>query len=288
LADFELQLPETNLRDPHAIAVHAEWENAGLVGDIVLGMVGHGLNATYMGGLQKPGRFYDHTLYPNRTRTHPDNVVNRDYSFPNSQVFYVRREAPLSDLVILHLLEPNYHWEDFEGQITGLVERLGVNRYVVVGGIPDAVPHTRPIIVSGRSDDVQLAEKLNQMGVRVSPEIEYEGDISMLSIMTGKIQSMGIATSSLMVRMPSYLNFLRGDYSGASRLIRSLMELEGINIPQDSLESLEHTGKRQYDIADQACVINPILAGLVRQLEVSYDANLGTSSSPHPFGISRN
>src|SRR3712207_5953458 len=48
--------------------------------------------------------------------------------------------------------EPDTHWEAFTRSVREVVEHFGVRLTVSLGSVPMAVPHTRPVMESFRSD----------------------------------------------------------------------------------------------------------------------------------------
>ena len=51
------------------------------------------------------------------------------------------------DLVVLTGTEPALRWRAFVSSVAGLAVDIGVTELIGIGGIPWAVPHTRPIPV---------------------------------------------------------------------------------------------------------------------------------------------
>ena len=145
IGDFEINIPDTPLRDPHCIAILKPWINVGNVGQIVLHRLGRMYAAERIGQLERPGKFYDFTRYRPEIRIR--NGV-RSVRVPNTAVRIARRNDP-PDLVLLQLLEPHAFAEDFNDSIIEVLKALNVTRYVQIGGMYDSVPHSRPLPVTG-------------------------------------------------------------------------------------------------------------------------------------------
>ena len=171
---FETTEPLPELREPHAIAMMRPWVDVGSVGTTVLGRLEKYLNASELAKLAEPGRFFDFTRYRPMLR-----YVNgeREVTIPNTFINYSRAEG-LPDLLFAHLLEPHSLGEEYIESVLELFKELGVTRYLLVGGMYDVVPHTRPLRISGslrmEGIDETLAERFK---VRRST---YEGPTSIL------------------------------------------------------------------------------------------------------------
>ena len=63
IGDFEIDMPDPPLQDPHCIAILKPWINVGNVGKIVLGRLGKMYGAEQIGQLDRPCKFYEFTRY---------------------------------------------------------------------------------------------------------------------------------------------------------------------------------------------------------------------------------
>jgi hypothetical protein len=83
IGDFEINMPDPPLQDPHCIAILKPWINVGNVGKIVLGRLGRLYAADRIGKLERPGKFYDFTRYRPTIRLRGDV---RSLRVPNTRV----------------------------------------------------------------------------------------------------------------------------------------------------------------------------------------------------------
>lgn len=268
LTDFNLQLPDIKGRAPHAISVQIGWLNWGDVGDVSFGELVEHFKAQKIGEFERPGDFYNFVAYRDHSRTYTDNEGIRRTEFPNSRIFYVRRAEPLSDLVLLHLLEPTQFGEVYVDRIIALLKRLHVVRYQVIGAMGSSVPHTRPIIISGRSSAPEVTERLKKIGVRETVGGQYQGPTSIFNTISPKLQSEGITTVSLIAHLPTYFTLQEPDYNGVFSILNVLSKLEGIDIPLDRFNS---DGKQQYDRVTEEVHLSQVLPALLKELENIYD-----------------
>lgn len=257
---FDIEMPAPPLRTPHAVAMLRPWINVGNVGAIVLGRMKNRFGGEDIGRLSTPGHFYDFTRYrPEMKMVDGD----RHITVPNTVVLGARREAP-PDLVLLHLLEPHAHAEEYNEGVLELLEALGVSAYVTIGSMYDSVPHSRPLIISGSS---RGWDKPPDLGGITLARSNYEGPTSMTGQISQMASARGIPTLSVMVRLPLYLQ-LDNDFSGGARVIEALSPFYGLGdaVPERDL------GKQQYERVTPAMLKNPQLAELVHRMEREYDS----------------
>ena len=205
-------LPE--LEAPHALVMLRPWVDVGSVGTIVLSRLERHLDAAEVGKLARPGNFYDFTRY------RPVIAMRegvRDVTIPNSFIYACRREGA-RDLLLFHLLEPHAFGEDFAEGVTEVLQAMNVARYSLVGAMYDAVPHTRPLMVTG---SVQGPESQRQAREAKVEESTYEGPTTIMYVANRFASDHGMETASMIVHLPQYVQ-LDEDFSGAARLLESL------------------------------------------------------------------
>ena len=240
----------------HALVTLRPWVDVGRVGRHTLIRAERHLDAQEIGKLARPGDFYDFSRYRPRVM----NVgVERRVTIPNTTVLYAQRDQP-PDFLLLHLLEPHIQGEDFVESVLEILKYFDVKRYTQVGGVADAVPHTRPLLVTGTGPD----EHMKRFGIQRS---NYQGPTSIVSTISIEAQKMGIESMNLLVRLPHYAQ-LDEDYSGVARLLEILCEL--YQLPDHLID--RERGARQYRQVDEAVARNPQAETLIRQLEGNYDA----------------
>jgi len=180
IGDFEINMPDPPLQDPHCIAILKPWINVGNVGKIVLGRLGRLYAADRIGKLERPGKFYDFTRYRPTIRLRGDV---RSLRVPNTRVRYARRPGS-NDLVLLEMLEPHAFAEDFNDSVIELLKTLNVTRYVQIGGMYDSVPHSRQLSVTGTARGWELPEGFGDMKLGGS---RYQGPTSMTTQISERV-----------------------------------------------------------------------------------------------------
>ncbi len=260
IGPFEMVEPLPELEEPHALVMLRPWVDVGSVGTIVLSRLERHLDAVEIGKLARPGNYYDFTRY------RPVIAMRegvRDVTIPNSFIYACRREGA-RDLLLFHLLEPHAFGEDFAEGVTEVLQALKAVRYSLVGAMYDAVPHTRPLMVTG---SVQGPNSQRQAREAKVEESTYEGPTTIMYVANRFATDNGMETASMIVHLPQYVQ-LDEDFSGAARILESLRVL--YDLPDRLID--DRRGKAQYDEVSQALESNPRLKEVVEQLERNYDA----------------
>ncbi len=258
---FELQEPLPELRQPHMFTMLKPWIDVGSVGTLSLNFLEDQFGAVELGRLQRPGRFYDFTRYRPSVVWKGDQ---REFILPTTTVRVAQRETE-PDLVFLHTLEPHAMGEEFVESIVGIMETLGVQRYCSVGAMYAPVPHTRPLLAGGGSNEPDLQEELEALGIRRST---YQGPTSIVSMVSQEAQKRSIGTLSLILQLPNYSQFSE-DYTGQYTLLRLLDRIYGFSL---DLDRVERRGRRLYAHLDNAIGSESHVRDMIRQLEAAYDS----------------
>ncbi len=259
LGDFEVTEPLPELKNPHVLAVLKPWIDVGSVGSLGLARIERHLRAVELGRLARPGRFYDFTRY--RPRTFRNRGV-REYSIPNTIVRYgIREEGP--DLVLLHLMEPHCYGEEYIESVLEVLKTLNVARYSLVGGMYDMVPHTRPLLVTGGTQNPDNQEEYRM--VRAKPS-NYEGPTSITYLITQEAEKLGIDTRTYVVHLPQYFQ-VEEDFTGVARLMEILCQL--YHLPSRLMD--RQRGTQQYEALQDIVKDTTEVSSLLNRLEERYD-----------------
>lgn len=269
---FEIREPVPELRKPHVIASLRPWVDAGSVGSLALARLERQFAAQDMGNLATPGRYFDFTRY--RPMTYYVDGQRR-MSIPNT----ILRSASGSkdyDFIFLHMLEPHAFAEEYIESIVELFKVFKVQRYCRLGGMYDAVPHTRPLLVMATADGEPIKGLKGAMPPR--PRQQYQGPTSIMNQVGDKVTALGVENMSLMVRLPQYVQ-LEEDRTGAARLLSVMCELYNF-LPPDL--GVSRRGERQYERVTAEVERNPGVSALVQKLEQDYDARLESIAEEQP------
>lgn len=267
---FDIADPPPVLRDAHAIAMLRPWVDVGSVGSLALTHLESQAHALDLGKLHRPGTFFDFTRY-RPTLSHHDGA--RSITVPNSYLYYAVRETP-PDLIFLHLLEPHALGEDYAESILEVLSHFQVKRYTLIGGMYDAVPHTRPLLVTGSAQ----GKPDSAMNLERST---YEGPTTITYLIGQMGAKLGMETASMIVHLPQYAQ-LEEDYTGAARILETLRGIYGL--PAAVIDSKR--GEEQYREVSQVVASNPRLKPMIAQMEADYDARAARTGQDSSANLS--
>ena len=265
---FEINEPVPELKDPHVFAMIRPWVDVGSVGTLTLNRLERFMGSKELGKLHRPGTFFDFTRYRPNMRF-VDGV--RQVKIPNSTIRYATTENG-PDYLFFHLLEPHSNGEDYTDSILEVVRYFGVKRYCRVGAMYDAVPHTRPLLVTGSLGSVEQKRPVPNFKLQQST---YQGPTTIMNLLSEGIERDEIETINFMVHLPQYVQ-LEEDYAGTSRMIEVLSSVYE-NIPPDLAPV--RRGQRQYRELNSTVDRNSELKTLIQQMEQYYDSQLTAESS---------
>jgi hypothetical protein len=215
-----------------------------------------------LGRLARPGNFFDFTRY--RPIIHIEENI-RKVKIPNTTLSYAKREGR-NDLLFLRLLEPHSLSDIYVDSVLGLLRRFKVKKYILLGSMYDAVPHTRPLIVNGGAIGKETSQDLIKSGALAST---YQGPTTITILITQRAPELGVETIWFIVSLPQYVQ-LEEDFLGKVRLMEILNML--YNIPIDKGD-FERAGE-QLKLVNQKVEKTPEMRGLLPQLETMYEVRI--------------
>jgi hypothetical protein len=178
---------------------------------------------------------------------------------------YAKREGG-NDLLFLHLLEPHALSEVYVDSVLKLLKTLKVKKYILLGSMYDAVPHTRPLIINGGAIGRETQLDLKKSEAQPS---YYQGPTSITTLITQRAPEFGTETIWFIVSLPQYV-ILEEDYIGKMRLMEILNLL--YNIPIDKKDFEKATEQR--NIIYQKVEKTPELKNILPQLETLYEVRI--------------
>ncbi len=265
---FGLNEPLPELKDPHVFAMVRPWVDVGSVGTLTLNRLERFLGSKELGRLERPGTFFDFTRYRPNMRLVDGK---REVKIPNSIIRYaITEDGP--DYLFLHLMEPHSNGEDYTDSILEVVNHFKVKRYCRLGAMYDAVPHTRPLLVTGSLGDVPQNRPVPNFKLRQST---YQGPTTIMNLLSEGVEKANIESINFMVHLPQYVQ-LEEDYAGTSRMIEVLSSVYD-SIPADLAPV--RRGQRQYRELNSTLDRNSELKTLIQQMEAYYDAQLDSEEA---------
>jgi predicted ATP-grasp superfamily ATP-dependent carboligase len=256
---FEVDEPIPQLKEPCVLAILRPWIDVNNVASLTLSGLEARFEAKELARLATPGNFFDFTRY--RPTLYLEEGVRR-IRIPNTTLSYAKREEG-GDLLFLRLLEPHAQSEVYVNSVLRLFKVLKVKKYCLLGSMYDAVPHTKPLIVSGGASGKEAESDLKKSGAWSS---DYQGPTTITFLITQKASESGIETMWFIVSLPQYVS-LEEDYIGKLRLVEILNLL--YNIPIDRLDF--ERAIEQRAMLNQRAEKMPELQNLLPQLETLYE-----------------
>lgn len=252
--------PDPPLRSPVLVAAFDGWVNAGEAGTAAAEFLAAGGDDLV--------EFDGDRLFDYRdTRpiaTFQEGVVGA-LDWPS--VTIVRRRTPHRDLLVLSGTEPSLGWRGFTTAVGDVAARLGVSEMVVLGGIPWAAPHTRPVTLITTAS---TAERLPSAADH--PQGELTVPASIAAALDAEMIRRGIPTIGFWARIPNYLGTVFS--AGALALLERLALHLGLEL---DLSVLVEAADRQRVHLDAITDGRPDIRTMVDQLEALVDA--GTNAS---------
>jgi predicted ATP-grasp superfamily ATP-dependent carboligase len=175
---------------------------------------------------------------------------------------HLLRDADETPFLLLNGLEPDRDWEAFTKAVLQLSERLNVRLAVSFHGIPWAVPHTRPLGITGHATQPDLIDGYQPLVDR----LQVPGSAS--ALIEFRMGEAGKAAVGFAVHVPHYL--AHASYPAAAvTLLAAVERATGLSLPAEPLR--EAAALTDAEIARQVEESEEV-AEVVRSLEAQYDA----------------
>ena len=259
---FEVSEPIHDLRNPVVIASLQPWIDVNNVATSILSDLETQYGAIELARLTKPGHFFDFTRY--RPLLYFEHGIRR-VRIPNTTLSYAKRETG-NDLLFLRLLEPHSLSEFYVDSVLRLLKALKVKRYTLLGSMYDAVPHTRPLIVTGGAIGREAQLDLKKSEAQPS---DYQGPTTITFLITQRASEFGMDAIWFIVSLPQYVA-VEEDFMGKVRLMEILNLLYNIPIDKEDFER----AAEQRSLISQKVERTPELKNLLPQLETFYEIRL--------------
>ncbi|MBM4447286.1 MAG: PAC2 family protein [Chloroflexi bacterium] len=264
------KLPE--LRNPDFIAALAGWSDAAQVATGTVLYLARGLNATGFAHIEGD-QFYDFST------TRPEVTVDRglitSLQLPHNSLLFWRNPKADHDLVLLHGIEPQRHWQKFIDTILDLASKLKVRRMYALGGLHDSIPHTKEPRISGV---VNRASLLNVLQKHHIEPINYQGPSGLHSLLLTNCARRDIEAISLWGHAPFYVR-VETNPMVCLGLVKKLTELLEIEI---DFAELIKAGEHLQDMLNQLLADNKELQLYIQKLEEQYEIEGITPREPSP------
>ncbi len=141
-------------------------------------------------------------------------------------------------MVFVRGIEPQLRWQSFCRAIVGVATAVGAELTVSLGALLADVPHTRPVRVSGSSDDRDLAGRL---GLARS---DYEGPTGIIGVLQHACQDAGLPSASFWAAVPHYVHQVPSP-KAALALVERSTSLLGVTVDPVELRDAAVEYERQ-------------------------------------------
>jgi len=230
-ADHLRRLFSPDVRAPVVLAAFEGWNDAGDAASWALRHLGDRWDAQPFAEID-PEAFFDFsTTRPMVELTEEGRVLR----WPTTTVSLVSDPVPL---VLVQGIEPQLQWRTYVEQILAIIREVGATTLVTVGALLAEVPHTRPVMVYGSSEDDALGARLE-----LEPS-NYEGPTGIVGILNAAAQDAGIPTVSLWAAVPNYVSGAASP-KAALALVERIREVLSTPIPTTDLEIAASAYERQ-------------------------------------------
>lgn len=215
---------EPQLRRPLLVVAFEGWNDAGDASSLALGYLAKAWEAERLATIDAE-EFYDFTVTRPHVRMTEDG--ERLIEWPDIELLGARVPGSRHDLLLLRGVEPQLRWRTFSKAVVDVAHKVHAELAVILGALLADVPHTRPVRVSGTTDDRELAERL---GLSSS---SYEGPTGIVGVLHDALRRDGVPTASFWAAVPHYVHQLPSPKAALALVERSAALL---GAPVDSLE----------------------------------------------------
>lgn len=252
---------QPRLHNPDLVTAFAGWSDAA---QAATGSIAHlikMLNAKRFAQI-KGDEFYD--LSNVRPMVTVDRGVTTSLKMPHTSLFYWQNPKTDHDLVLLHGIEPQLHWQKFIDLILDVVDHLKIRKIYALGGMYDSTPHTRVPRISGLVNDPRLLDVLEKHNIG---PINYEGPSSLHGLLLTDCAQRGIDGISLWGHAPFYIR-VESNPMVCYGLLQKLAEVLEIEI---DLEEVRKAGEYLRAMLDRLLAGSDELNMYLQKLEAQYD-----------------
>ncbi|MDY6050536.1 MAG: PAC2 family protein [Corynebacterium sp.] len=185
---------------------------------------------------------------------------------------HIIRDKDGNPFLLLSGPEPDMRWESFTQAVVDLTERFGVTTTVALYSAPMAVPHTRPMIVTGHGNDASVVGN----HVRLDETLHLPGSAALT--IEAALHQAGRTVGGFTAFVPNYIS---GSYypEAVINLLRSVEQVARVDIPMTTLERDEERVARELAAQTEASTEVQQIVGI---MEEQYDHRIEEYHHKHP------
>ena len=261
----------------HMVVVFSGWADAGEGATSAIKFLQRKLKSKKFAEID-PEEFYDFSQtrpYTSRTRD-----GKRRIHWPANEFSYLTDPRADSGAMVFVGVEPNLKWRTFAKTVATVAKDHGVESVVHIGALLDAVPHTRPVKLSGTASESSLSEFLEGQGIRSS---NYQGPTGISSAVMAACIEEGLEYTSIWGHTSHYLQAAPNHRVG-STLLEILLKL--LNLPLDLAELKSAASVFNLEV-EKAVAKDDQISSYVTKLEGQYDEAVAAIEIPDPAELVR-
>lgn len=269
------ETPDKKLK--HMVVVFSGWADAGEGATSAIKFLQRKLKSKKFAEID-PEEFYDFSQtrpYTSRTRD-----GKRRIHWPANEFSYLTDPRADSGAMVFVGVEPNLKWRTFAKTVATVAKDHGVESVVHIGALLDAVPHTRPVKLSGTASESSLSEFLEGQGIRSS---NYQGPTGISSAVMAACIEEGLEYTSIWGHTSHYLQAAPNHRVG-STLLEILLKL--LNLPLNLAELKSAASVFNLEV-EKAVAKDDQIASYVTKLEGQYDEAVAAIEIPDPAELVR-
>ena len=215
-----------------------------------------------------------------RPRSSRTRDGRRRIHWPANEFYYWpgQEGSGSNGLMFLLGVEPNLRWRTFSNIVAELAKESGVKNVIHVGALLDAVPHTRPVRLTGSSTQPNIQKALESASVTQS---NYQGPTGISTAVMDACLKQGLAYASLWGNTPHYLQ-AAPNYRISYNLAKHLISL--LEIPFDLTELAAAADTFDAEVV-KAVDQDEQLREYIKKLEERYDEKVASSEMPDPSEV---
>ena len=253
---FQVNLDQ-DLRSPIVLLAFSGWSDTGTV---TVDLASH-LIDTYAGRRFLSVDPEDYYVF---TETRPEVKLDssglREIHWPKNEGFACYIPEATQDLVLIRGVEPNTNWKRFSAQLSTVIAEIKPKLVCTLVARPAAMPHTRPIVVSGSSADEEIARVYGLESSR------YQGPTGLIGVAHDAMRKHDLPLISLAASIPHYLS-VEENPPATIALIKALEPILGFSPPTTSLEE---ESVRFLERVEEASKQDSQIGSYVKTLEERY------------------
>ena len=259
-----LQIP--NLRDPIMLIAFSGWNDGA---EAATGALDHLLSAwtdsnddvvPVLIAQVDSEDFYDYQV--SRPQVRVSDSMQREITWPGTQIFGLSIPSMKKDLVIVTGVEPSMRWKSFTREILDIADDLETSMIITIGAMLSDSPHTRPIRILATTSNPSIGSRLD-----LQPS-NYQGPTGIIGAIQDGCTKRGIESLSLWASVPHYAPNAPSPKASLA-LLQAIEDYIGISIPLGDLREQAETWE---DSVTQLASEDADVADYVKALEASKDA----------------